>query len=220
MRRADVIPEHRLRRRDPLHQRQVIDERADELRLRRPLLHRLGEVRVLRLRRIERLGDHLLRGMRTRPRTAARRRPGTSSCRDLPMNPPSLKLRRARTLKGEMISLSPAAPKVPRARPYSLAESAGGIDARGARGGTLAASEADGEEREAGGGERQGVERQDAEEQAVERLAERRGAGGSITTPATTTRAAPPTTRRNASPAPRRAPCAGRSRRSGASPNR
>ena len=64
VRRADVIAEHVFRRRNPLDDRQVIDQRADEVRLGRPLLHRLFEVRVLRLRGIAGFGDHLLRGQR------------------------------------------------------------------------------------------------------------------------------------------------------------
>ena len=39
-RRADVVAEHVLRRRDPRHHRQVIDQRAAEVRRRRPLLVR------------------------------------------------------------------------------------------------------------------------------------------------------------------------------------
>ena len=47
---ADVIPEHVLRGGHAVHLRQVVDQRADEIRLRRPVLHRFGEVLVLRLR--------------------------------------------------------------------------------------------------------------------------------------------------------------------------
>ena len=64
--RADVVPEHIFRRRNARHFRQVIDERAHVVRLRRPLLHRLREVLVLRLRRVARVEDHLLRGHRDR----------------------------------------------------------------------------------------------------------------------------------------------------------
>ncbi len=59
--RADVIAEHIPRRGHAVHLRQMVDERADEIRLRRPLLDRPGEVLVLRLCRVSRLGDHLLR---------------------------------------------------------------------------------------------------------------------------------------------------------------
>ena len=62
--RADVIAEHILGRWHAVHLGQVIDERADEVGLGRPFLDGLGEVLVLRLRRIARLGDHLLRGHR------------------------------------------------------------------------------------------------------------------------------------------------------------
>ena len=42
----------------------MIDERADEVRPRGPCLHGCGKVRILHLARIERFGDHLLRGHR------------------------------------------------------------------------------------------------------------------------------------------------------------
>ena len=61
---ADVIAKHILGGGHARHLRQVIDEWADEVRLGRPFLDGLGEVLVLRLSRVARLGDHLLRGHR------------------------------------------------------------------------------------------------------------------------------------------------------------
>ena len=60
-RRPDVIPEDILRGRYARDLRQMIDERADEVGLSRPFLDELGEVVILRLRRVTRFGDHLLR---------------------------------------------------------------------------------------------------------------------------------------------------------------
>ena len=61
---ADVVAEHVLRSRHAADLRQVIDQRAQEVRLRRPRLHRRGEIVVLGLRRVPRFGDHLLRRQR------------------------------------------------------------------------------------------------------------------------------------------------------------
>src|SRR5690606_15942500 len=63
---ADVVPEDVFRHRDAGDLRKVIDQGADEVRLRRPLLHRFREILVLRLLRITGLGHHLLRRDRDR----------------------------------------------------------------------------------------------------------------------------------------------------------
>jgi hypothetical protein len=65
-RRANVIAENVLRHRYTRDARQVIHERADEIRLRRPLLDGPGEILVLRLRGVACLGDRLLGGNRHR----------------------------------------------------------------------------------------------------------------------------------------------------------
>ena len=79
--RADVITEHVLGRRHARHLWQVIDERADEVRLRRPLLDELGEVFVLRLSGITRFGDHLL----SRHRNAGEQQRRSDDERDAPI---------------------------------------------------------------------------------------------------------------------------------------
>ena len=63
-RRADVVAEHVLRRGNPRHERQMVDERAAEFRRSRPVGVEFGEFRVLLLLGIARLGHGLLRGQR------------------------------------------------------------------------------------------------------------------------------------------------------------
>ena len=72
---ADVIAEHVLRRGHAVHLRQMVDQRADEIRLRRPLLDRLGEVLVLRLCGVSVSVTICCAGMTAAARTSARQRP-------------------------------------------------------------------------------------------------------------------------------------------------
>ena len=61
-RRADVVPEHVLRRRNSRRRAEVIDERTAELRPLCPLDVELREVFILSLFRVARFSDGLLRG--------------------------------------------------------------------------------------------------------------------------------------------------------------